>query len=169
MYAGTQTPSAQGINSDRRNSLDFNQKIRAIKLGDLDQRDCGRSRWRNGSEETIAHFAVGRKVSHIAQEHRQLHEIAGRAVRRLQGGTQVLEYPLGLRSKIALADKIAVAIERRLAGDENDAARAHIHDLRVAGRRAELRWIDPPNRTCVRHRCTPCCLVIMTSWVGVFR
>jgi hypothetical protein len=40
------------------------------------------------------------------------------------------------------ADHIAVAIERGLAGDEDDAPRLYLDDLRVAGRRSEFGRID---------------------------
>src|SRR6478672_8268238 len=43
---------------------------------------------------------------------------------------------LALGREIVPVNYIAVAVERRLAGDEDDAARGHFYDLRVTGRRS---------------------------------
>ena len=79
---------------------------------------------------------------HVGEEYRQLHQIGGRASAGLQRDRKVVEHLRRLRGKIASADDIAGAIERGLAGDEDDPAGGDIDDLRIAGRRAEFRRID---------------------------
>jgi hypothetical protein len=56
----------------------------------------------------------------------------------LQRNIQVLEYLCRLSGKIALADDVAVAIKRSLAGDENDATAANLYDLRKPRRLAKF-------------------------------
>src|SRR5208282_2878273 len=90
-----------------------------------------------------------REISHVSEEDGELDEVARRAAHRAQGCTQVSEDLLSLRCKVIFPNQRAVAIKSGLAGDEDDAAGPHVHDLRIAGRGAKLWGIEAPNRLCL--------------------
>ncbi len=146
-------PRRSGLNaagaaccSRRRDRLDLDHEIRTVQFRYLDQRHRRRRRRRDRGKETVSRLAIGSKIVHVGEEHRQLHQIGRRASARLQRHAEIVKHLRRLCRKIGLADHMAAGIERGLAGDEDDPAGADLDDLRIARRGAELGRIDAGNR-----------------------
>src|SRR5271168_4933405 len=133
----------------RRDRFDLDEEVWPVQLRNFDQSDSRRGRWSHSREKAIARLAVSCEVAHVAKEYGQLHEIARRAADRLQSRPQIEEHLGGLRRKIVLSDQSAVPIEGGLACYYDETTCANLHDLRIAGRRAEFGRIDAPNRGCL--------------------
>ena len=127
--------------SRRGNGLDLDQEIRTVEFRYLDQCHGGRRRWRYRGEEAVSGFAVGAEIIHVGEEYRELYQIGWRAAAGLQRNREVSKHLLRLGCKIIAADHIAIAIERGLTGDEDDACGVDFDDLGIAGRRSELGWM----------------------------
>lgn len=101
----------------RCDGFDLDQQLVGEEARDFEQRDRRTDRRRDGRQEAVARLAVGRQIGHVAQQYRELDEIAGVAPRRRQRGLKVLEDLLGLGRKVARTDKGAIAIETLKAGE----------------------------------------------------
>src|SRR5262249_26339537 len=112
-------------------------------------------------KEAVSRLAIASEVVHVGKEHRQLHEIGGRASARPERDRKVAEHLFGLRGKIILDDYGAITADGGLAGDEEDTAGGKFDDLRVAGRLPELRRIETVDR------CVGCHVVLSPSTVAV--
>jgi hypothetical protein len=74
---------------------------------------------------------------------------------------EIIEHLRRLRSKVALADDLAGAVDRGLAGDEDEAAGADFDHLRVARRRAQFGRVDAFGRggAFIAHGGFPVCRI----------
>src|SRR5262245_12978085 len=105
---------------ERRDGLDLDERVGDREVGDLHQR-AGR---RIGPEELRAHLAVRLAIPDVGDEHGDLHHVVHLAAARLDDHLDLLEDAARLRLHVALADEVAVLVERQLARDVDVVAHA---------------------------------------------
>src|SRR4030095_8449240 len=83
--------------------FDLDERVGDGEGRGLHERACGRVR----PEERRANLAVPLAVTHVGDEHRDLHDIVQRAAARLDDHLDLLEDPARLGLDVALADEVS--------------------------------------------------------------
>src|SRR6185369_10921114 len=105
---------------ERRDGLDLDERVGDREVSDLHQRAGGRI----GPEELRAHLAVRLAIPDVGDEDGDLHHVVHLAAARLDDHLDLLEDAARLRLDVALAEEVAILVERQLARDVDVVAHA---------------------------------------------